>query len=348
MSAPSIRPAAYSTMSNGDLRVARREYVRAIIADDEVFHVNSFHINPGKEMFPWLSQVSDNFEEYVFEKLSFEYKPVISSATYSGSMGSVVCAVLYNAGASDLDTYPKIVEYSGSVEKRICDPLFLKVNVSKNTHAGEDHYIRTGGVPIGEDIKTYDIGKLNVATDHVSSSFPAGTLLGHIYADYVVILRKPKLKTHSDPANLTGRFGYWVSDDCEVDNSIAGYRTSTLTTYNADLTVLADPRAFSIKLPGEGTYYVCIVAKTNASTNVGVAGAGFAWLNYASYDGATATTSCSQTTGPYVRMISGYISVTDSALDEVMTLTPISAGIYFTAWNVTFMEMPEGSLSWLA
>lgn len=346
MSAPTVAPARFSTLSNGDIRVVRREYLRAVISPASTFSVDHYHLNPGKELFHWLRQVADNYEEYVFEKLSFEYKPVISSATYSGSMGSIVVAAMYNAGAADLDNYAKMVEYSGAIEKRICDPLVMRVNVHKNTHAGEDHYVRTGDVPVGEDIKTYDIGKLLVATDHVSSSFPAGTLLGHIYADYVIVLKKPKLKTdHTTPAPEYP-FGNWRTTVSTPGWIESGLLTSSLTTIEGSL--VTDPlndRKLIFTVPEPGRYFVTFSCTTNGNTGLTVTVAGnMSTLSISGPSGLLGVDQVSDTVTPFEAIFTTFVDVYGP--DGEMGIVPTAADIDITGFNLMISGVPAGPISW--
>lgn len=346
MSGPAVAPARFSTLANGDIRIVRREYLKAVLSPASTFEVEHSHLNPGKEVFHWLSQVADNYEEYVFEKLSFEYKPVISSATYSGSMGSIVVAVLYNAGAQELDTYAKMVEYSGAIEKRICDPLVMKVNVSKNTHAGEDHYIRTGDVPTGEDIKTYDIGKLLVAVDHVSSSFPSGTLLGHMYADYSVILRKPKLKNVTVEPVAEMPFGNWCTAVSTSGWIESGLKTLSLT--NIEATFITDPlngRKLIFTLPEPGRYYMSFYCTLDASSTIALTlSTGLSYLAISASSGSVAYEQVYDTTTPFENTCTAFIEST--LPDTEIAFLPGVADVDITGFNLLVQGIPQGSLSW--
>jgi len=319
----------------------------AVEAPTSTFHIEHHFVNPGKEMFRWLSQVADNFEEYRFERLSFEYKPVISSATYSGSMGSIVMAVMYNAGATDMETFAQMVEYSGAVEKRICDPLIMRVNVDKKTHAGEEHFIRTGSVPFGEDIKTYDIGKLLIATDHISSSFPVDTLLGHVYADYSVILKKPKMKNSTDIPFQPLSFGAWCTDMCtsgwveqdmqklSLNNIICAFSTDPV-----------NPLRLLMSIPKAGRFFISI------QSVVGVAGAisvtntttGFSWIAISGTSGVASNEQVFDTTAAFEEAFYGYFEST--AMECELLIYPTGASANFIGLHITLQELPEGSISW--
>jgi hypothetical protein len=88
-----------------------------------------------------------------------------------------------------------MAEYSGSMETRVCDEAMFGVECDPTKHGSQAiEYIRTGPVPYGQDIKTYDLGLFQIATSDVGT-FAEGTLLGHLYVEYSVVLGKPKLYT---------------------------------------------------------------------------------------------------------------------------------------------------------
>jgi hypothetical protein len=182
----------------GRIVMSKREYVTRVVSPPTPgdFSNGSYSINPGLSgVFPFLSQVAANYDEYEFRHLVFHYKPTISRASQSGAMGSIVIACNYNAGSSKFGGYREMIEYMGAMECRICDEAVFGVECDPSKRAGKaTEYVRTGMVPVGEDIKTYDLGLFQIATADISASdYPAGTLLGHLFVEYEVVLGKPKL-----------------------------------------------------------------------------------------------------------------------------------------------------------
>lgn len=182
----------------GRVIVSRREYVMRVISPPTPgdFTVTSLNLNPGLSgVFAWLSQVAANYDEYEIKHLVFHFKPVISTASQSGSMGTVVMACNYNAGSVKFESFREMIEYEGAMETRICDSALFGIECDPaKGKSGEHQYVRAGAIPSDEDIKTYDLGLFQIATSDISSTdYPAGTLLGHLYVEYEVVLGKPKL-----------------------------------------------------------------------------------------------------------------------------------------------------------
>jgi len=193
----------HDTFSAGDetgrTTISRREYVMRVTAPaSSDFQNTSFSINPGLSgVFAWLSQIASNYDEYALKHLVFHYKPVISQASQTGTMGSILLSANYNAGAPKFASFREMAEYSGSLETRICDEALFGVECDPSKHSSQPiEFIRSGAVPPGQDIKTYDLATFQLATSDVdAASFPSGTLLGHLYVEYEVTLGKPKLFT---------------------------------------------------------------------------------------------------------------------------------------------------------
>lgn len=187
-----------SNDETGRVEVEKREYVMRIVVPStpSSFSSTSLSVNPGLSgVFAWLSQIAANYDEYELRKCIFHYKPVISVASQSGAMGSIVIACNYNAGAPKFESFREMVEYEGAMETRICDPAIFGVECDpKKGVSGSHMFVRTGAVPPDEDIKTYDTGLFQIATSDINGTdYPAGTLLGHLYVEYKVVLGKPKL-----------------------------------------------------------------------------------------------------------------------------------------------------------
>lgn len=238
----------------GRIVVSRREYVTRVVspAAPADFSNTSYSINPGLSgVFAWLSQIASNFEEYEFHDLVFSYQPVISTATTTGAMGSVVVACNYNAGSPKFQSFREMVEYQGAIETRVCDPIHFGIECDPAKNAGHDmEYVRSGAVPQGEDIKSYDIGTFQMATSDVSATaYPAGTLLGHVYVEYTVRLGKPKLYAALGKTILTdmiiGNVGctaalpFGTQPEFSEQNSLGGQMT------NVGISVYTFPNNFS-------------------------------------------------------------------------------------------------------
>jgi hypothetical protein len=183
----------------GALIVTHREYIGDIFGPDSTsrnFKNRVFDLNPGIERtFPWLSQIAQNYEEYEFGQLVFEFKSTVNpSVSGDGQMGTIVMVTNYNSGTRPFDDKNQMMQYDGSQSCRSTQHAVHGVECDPAKYSGASgHYIRTGPMP-DEDIKSYDHGKFQLATVGMPSNFDNDPI-GELWVYYTVKLRKPRLFT---------------------------------------------------------------------------------------------------------------------------------------------------------
>lgn len=196
--APVIQSAGDET---GALRITHREYIGDIFAPPTAtvsdFTVQSFPLNPGLEQtFPWLSQIAQNYEEYELEQCVFEFVSTVQDInSANGQVGTIITATQYNASRPDFTDKPAMAAYAHSVSGKSTDNQNHGVECDPNKLSGsEGKFVRANPVMTGEDLKTYDHGRFQLATHNIPSAMAGGTL-GELYVYYTVKLRKPKFFT---------------------------------------------------------------------------------------------------------------------------------------------------------
>jgi hypothetical protein len=178
-----------------------------------------FEINPGLEStFPWLSQVAQNFEEYSLKQLIFTYKSTIQDVnSANGQVGTVVTATQYNPSRPDFTSKMVMMEYAHAHTTKAVDTNIHGVEADPTKLSGsEGKYVRAGDVPVNEDIKTYDLGRFQIAvcgTPPVLADLP----IGELWVDYTVELRKPKLYSGLGKGISTFRVTHLTYDDSNSD-----------------------------------------------------------------------------------------------------------------------------------
>jgi len=189
--------------------VRHREYLSDVITSANVgqFAIESFALNPGLDTsFPWLSGIAQQYQEYTWKGLIFEYVSTSGSTVIgAGSLGSIEMATQYRSTAAPFtnkvtmlnehfstDGKPSI-DFCHPVE---CDPAENPFNIQ---------YVRGAAVPIGEDPKMYDLGTFSIA----SVGSPAASVnVGELWVSYEVELRKPQV---ADVVNLYGESAHYVN-----------------------------------------------------------------------------------------------------------------------------------------
>jgi len=148
--------------------------------------VKSFSVNPGQvETFPLLSQIAKLYEKYRFRSLKFRYEPMVSQYATGGQTGLVI--LQHDTDASDAPPTTLVeVNNSDIRDQKIGYQGFSLPIPRKALEASLDnwHFVRPGGLPGSSDIKTYDVGNLNVVTYNNGTT----AALGLLYVDYIVDL----------------------------------------------------------------------------------------------------------------------------------------------------------------
>lgn len=194
-------PQIVNSVDNGGVIIRHREYLADISATID-FTLQSYAINPGLDSsFPWLSDVAAAFEEYRFRGLVYEFKSmssdaVLSSAT-SSALGTVIMATSYNSANPVFPNKISMENYefanSAKPSESFCHPIECKKSL---TVAQGELFIRTGAPVTGTDIRLYDIGLFQIATQGMQA---ASGVAGELWCTYEVELYKPKFVT---PPNL--------------------------------------------------------------------------------------------------------------------------------------------------
>lgn len=166
--------------------VCHREYIGDI--NGSIPFVNrSYPINPGmSQTFPWLSTVAKNYQEYRVHGMIFEFRPLITDFITSGAPGVVVLATNYN---SDKPPYRSRIEMENSeyaVSVKPTNNLIHGIECAINETPISRLYVRSGAVPDGQDLRLYDLG----LTQFASQGNPA-QLLGELWVSYCIEFFKP-------------------------------------------------------------------------------------------------------------------------------------------------------------
>lgn len=200
------QPILESSSVAGDarIRVRHREYL-ADITGAASFTNQQFPINPGMNVtFPWLASVAQNFEKYLFRSLQFEYEPRSSTA----NAGSIMAAIDYDAAdAAPVDKTQFMAQHGAVSSATWEECCFVADRMSLSSQGqGGSRYIREGTLASNLDIKTYDTGVFNIA-----SQGGPGSDVGELYVSYDVELMTPSLEVASNPLSAKVTAGGSVS-----------------------------------------------------------------------------------------------------------------------------------------
>lgn len=169
-------------------QVCHREYLGDIIGTAG-FNNTAYPLNPGVAgTFPWLSTVAQNFQEYKFHGLIFEFRPLITDFVTSGAPGVVVMATNYNADSPTYGSKQQMENSEFAVSVKPTNALIHGVECKINETILPHRYVRTGAVPAAQDLRLYDYGNFQFATQ----ANPIQDL-GELWVSYCVEFLKPQL-----------------------------------------------------------------------------------------------------------------------------------------------------------
>lgn len=159
------------------------------------FANNGFPLNPGMvQTFPWLSTIAANYQEYKFHGLIFEFRPLITDFVPNGAPGVVVMATNYNADAPLYVSKQEMENSEYAVSVKPTRDLMHGVECATSETVLPILYVRNGTPPAGQDLRLYDLGQFQFATQ----ANPV-QLLGELWVSYCVEFFKPIL-----PADVGG------------------------------------------------------------------------------------------------------------------------------------------------
>jgi len=220
------------SMTKAGVVVEHREYIQDI-SSSIPFIGENFPLNPGvKQTFPWLSQIAENFEEWVPEGILFEYKTtssntVVNTTNSNPGLGTVIIATQYNSLNADFGNKQQMENYENAVSVDPSRSVIHPIECARKQTPLDPLYVRTGAVGT-QDLRWYDLGKTTVATvGQQTNNFT----IGELWITYRIRFLKPKLLA-----------GVGTDEDGTVDYfSFAAADTSLPATPFGTLTTLTPP-----------------------------------------------------------------------------------------------------------
>jgi len=157
--------------------------------------------------------VAQNYQEYQFHGLIFEFRPLITDFVTNGAPGVVVMATNYNADVTNYTTKQQMENSEFAVSVKPTTGLMHGIECARAQTVLPKAYIRTGAVPAGQDLRLYDLGNFQMATQ-------ANPLqdLGELWVTYCVEFSKPIL-----PVDVGGDMdSAWVYRNITTNTSPLG------------------------------------------------------------------------------------------------------------------------------
>jgi len=182
----------FSSNLNGSIRVVHREYIKDILSSTD-FNLSEFPINPALPVtFPWLSRIAQQFEQYRFHGLIFEFKSGSSDALNSTNtaLGYVISSTEFNSLAPGYSNKLEMENALFCCSTKPSLSMIHAVECMPNQSPLSVLYTRTGFESIGlSDIRMYDLGRFCIATVGMQQ---AAVNVGELWCSYDVELYKTR------------------------------------------------------------------------------------------------------------------------------------------------------------
>ena len=200
-----VHTAAASNMTDsGDITLSHKEFIQNIsiqaTSTDQVssqFTNQVFQLNPGlQNVFPFLSQLAQNFTLYSMQGLMFSYKPTSGEmGANSQQLGKVIMATDYDPQAVPFINSIQMENYQFSNTAKPSIGQVHGVECKPSESMLDMKYIRTGTVT--RDLTLTDMGLFQIATEGIP--FPRSTVvgttvvIGELWATYTVKVSRANL-----------------------------------------------------------------------------------------------------------------------------------------------------------
>jgi len=189
--------------------VSKREYIGDITTGtlsggSTLFDSLFAKINPGNsDIFPWLSNVSGNYQYYRFKKLQFEYVSTSAVALNSTNtaLGTVVMSTDYNATDIAFTSKQTQENYNGAIAFQPSQSRIHKVQTSQQLSPLRYLWVATSDTNTSVDQLNYYLGNFQISTVGMQA---ANIKIGELHVSYEIELNTPRLPQGGVSAEAVG------------------------------------------------------------------------------------------------------------------------------------------------
>lgn len=305
--------------------VCHREYL-GDLTGTTAFNNLQYPLNPGlASTFPWLSQIAPNYQQYRFHGIMFEFRPLITDFVTSGAPGVVVMATNYNADQTAYISKQEMENSEFAVSVKPTNPLMHMVECDPAETAMKLYNIRTGPVGSNQDLRLYDLGLFQFATQ----ANPIQTL-GELWVSYCVEFFKPVLALENSVAQADAV--HLVRTNVSTANPLG--TTTLIQSGSLSITIASSTKLIINNATVGINYYIStFFASSNNATNSVVVPTftGATTLSWNALAGVADASIAISTTGT----VSTQSDMTCffTATSPSVTLTFPTSGVYATAPN---------------
>jgi hypothetical protein len=298
--------------------VVHREII-AVLSGGSDFKILSLPLNPGlRDTFQWLSSEATTYEMYRWNSLSFEYEPSTTTVT----KGTVMIAIDFDSSDVDPASENELMNHCDAVSGPPWGSILYRTAKINFDRQFPNKFCRFGNLTNGQDIHSFDLGKLVIGTvGQVDTD-----VVGRIYATYSVTFQIPALPT----VGLRGTFRTLrISNG--ATNTGNPFGDGTEIAYGSipyNLNTTGDILTFSHVNPGK-IYFLHWRAIGQFSTAPVLTLVGGVYLNFITYNSTNGSI-------PATELIVAALILVDAPGDGIITITRTSG---FLVTFVTFNNL---------
>lgn len=211
------------------------------------FNIASYDINPANSaLFPWLSGIAQNFEQWVVQGMVFQFKTTCATAVASTNtaLGTVILATQYNSLAPPFNSKVQMENYEFSQSTVPSASIMHAIECDPTQTAGQGlFYVNNDGYSDKADPRLYNIGKFNVAT----TGMQAAATIGELWVTYKICFLKPKLQGMNSVAD------HWNLDVIDLQSGVPYGFTPMLSETSSSYEVEGTDQALTALLTSPWT-----------------------------------------------------------------------------------------------
>lgn len=185
----------------GEVVIRHKEYIADIVSQGPAFDVVAFlHLNPGLApeqggAFPWLSRIAQQFQQYRFDGLTFEYRSTSGLSAVTQALGEIIVSTDYNSNAPQPLNKQQMVHNIFAITRVPAADFTHPIEcAASQTNLNGLLFVRGGPIDPGMNINFYDLGVTTIACQGQTAPVGGGGItLGEIWVTYQVSLYKPQL-----------------------------------------------------------------------------------------------------------------------------------------------------------
>jgi hypothetical protein len=182
-------------LKDGHIRIKHREFISDIsTAQDDNANIVTLPINPQESnMFPWLSTIAGNFEQWIPHGIVFEYVSTCGNAVSStnAALGSVSMATQYNVYSDAFLTKSTLLNHYYAASTKTSENLMHAIECDPEEVQLPIFNTFDGGVTpaVDGDLRMYYLGATTILLTGSQDVYTAG----EVWVTYDISLIKPRI-----------------------------------------------------------------------------------------------------------------------------------------------------------